>query len=50
MVLDVACCGALLYPRAKSWNVETCGPGDSAPVTKDSWGNAIISATIHIDL
>lgn len=29
MVLDVACCGALLYPRARSWNVETCGPGHS---------------------
>lgn len=30
MLLDVACCGALLYPRARSWNVETCGPADSA--------------------
>lgn len=29
MVLDVACCGALLYPRARSRNVETCGPRDS---------------------
>lgn len=29
MVLDVACCGALLYPRARSWNVETCGPSHS---------------------
>lgn len=29
MVLDVASCGALLYPGAGSWNAETCGHSDS---------------------
>lgn len=29
MVLDVASCGALLYPGAGPWNAETCGHSDS---------------------
>lgn len=29
LVVGVACCGALLYPGARSRNVETCGPSHS---------------------
>lgn len=42
MRLDVPCCGALLYPRARLRNVETCGQ-----LTKHSQ-DAIMSATSQI--